>query len=119
MDNLPTSEHAGTRPGARIAANQYVDPVGRLEVPVSSTWRLTLLDGGGSEGLWTSSAQDLQVCSRSAVVKVVRVLPASGRICVTRLDGTKMVDPRFYFYFVAVRRVQVSTSFQPQFMLRN
>ena len=119
MDNLPTSKHASTRPGARTAANQYVDPVGRLEVPVSSTWRLTLLDGGGSEGLWTRSAQDLQVCSRSAVVKVVRVLPASGRIWVTRLDGTKMVDPRLYFYFAPVRRAQVATSFQPLFMRRS
>jgi RNAse (barnase) inhibitor barstar len=47
---------------------------------------------------WSDSADQLAVCSRSAVVEVAAVLPAAGRFVVARLDETRMTDAAHVFY---------------------
>jgi hypothetical protein len=47
---------------------------------------------------WTGSPDQLVVCSRSALVELAAVLPASGRFVVARLDATRMPDADHAFY---------------------
>ncbi|MEU4777265.1 barstar family protein [Micromonospora sp. NPDC023633] len=47
---------------------------------------------------WNDSTGQLAVCSRSALVELAAVLPATGRFVVARLDGTKMTDADHAFY---------------------
>ncbi|MBQ1074458.1 barstar family protein [Micromonospora sp. C31] len=41
---------------------------------------------------WHRSAEQIAVCSRSALVELAAVLPAAGRFVVARLDATTMTD---------------------------
>jgi hypothetical protein len=41
---------------------------------------------------------ELTVCSRSALVELAAVLPATGRFVVARLDGTRMTDAEHAFH---------------------
>ncbi|NJP35896.1 barstar family protein [Micromonospora thermarum] len=47
---------------------------------------------------WNGSTDQLAVCSRSALVELAAVLPATGRFVVARLDGTRMTDADHAFY---------------------
>ncbi|MEU5790679.1 barstar family protein [Micromonospora purpureochromogenes] len=47
---------------------------------------------------WNGSTDLLAVCSRSALVELAAVLPATGRFVVARLDGTRMTDADHAFY---------------------
>ncbi|WP_243705038.1 barstar family protein [Micromonospora sp. KC723] len=47
---------------------------------------------------WSGSTDQLAVCSRSALVELAAVLPATGRFVVARLDGTRMTDAAHAFY---------------------
>ncbi|MEH0970677.1 barstar family protein [Micromonospora sp. CPCC 205546] len=47
---------------------------------------------------WHRSADQLAVCSRSAVVELTAVLPATGRFVVVHLDATRMSDADHAFH---------------------
>ena len=47
---------------------------------------------------WNGSTDQLTVCSRSALVELAAVLPATGWFVVARLDGTRMTDADHTFY---------------------
>ena len=47
---------------------------------------------------WNGSTDQLAVCSRSSLVELAAVLPATGRFIVARLDGTRMTDADHAFY---------------------
>ncbi|WP_285793652.1 barstar family protein [Micromonospora sp. NBRC 107095] len=47
---------------------------------------------------WNGSTDQLAACSRSALVELAAVLPATGRFVVARLDGTRMTDADHAFY---------------------
>ncbi|KAB1928245.1 barstar family protein [Micromonospora noduli] len=48
---------------------------------------------------WSNGSTDqLAVCSRSGLVELAAVLPATGRFVVARLDGTRMTDADHTFY---------------------
>ncbi|MEU4777736.1 barstar family protein [Micromonospora sp. NPDC023633] len=50
---------------------------------------------------WHRSADQLAVCSRSALVELTAVLPATGRFVVARLDATRMSDADHAFYEIS------------------
>ncbi|WP_328653367.1 barstar family protein [Micromonospora sp. NBC_00330] len=47
---------------------------------------------------WNGSTEQVEVCSRTALVELAAVLPAAGRFVVARLDGTRMADADHTFY---------------------
>ncbi|GAA3247527.1 barstar family protein [Dactylosporangium siamense] len=47
---------------------------------------------------WSGSTDQLAVCSRSALVELAAVLPATGRFVVARLDGARMADADHALY---------------------
>jgi hypothetical protein len=47
---------------------------------------------------WLGSTDQLAVCSRSALVELAAVLPATGRFVVARLDGARMTDADHVLY---------------------
>ncbi|MEU7976753.1 barstar family protein [Micromonospora sp. NPDC049089] len=47
---------------------------------------------------WSGPTDQVEVCSRSALVELAAVLPAAGRFVVARLDGARMTDADHTFY---------------------
>lgn len=61
----------------------------------------TTSTGRGAELMnnwWDGSTNQLAVCSRSALVELAAVLPATGRFVVARLDGARMTVADHAFY---------------------
>ncbi|WP_446216274.1 barstar family protein [Micromonospora sp. IBHARD004] len=59
-----------------------------------------MVNSGGTKWWVPEVLRDdqLAVCSRSALVELAAVLPATGRFVVARLDGTRMTDAGHAFY---------------------